>query len=72
MASTQEIVDQLNAFEATQTGADIWQDVIMRLDEYDEAATKDLDPSTANNVIGLSGGDVIRWDPQTKSWHAEI
>ena len=67
MSTTQQIIDQLNAY----TGEDIWGDVILGLDAYDEAATAKLDPSSASDRVALADGAVIRWDPQTKSWYEQ-
>ena len=67
MTTTQQIIDQLNAY----TGPDVWNGVILDLDEYDEAATAEIDPSSSGDRFALTDGAVIRWDPQTKSWYEQ-
>lgn len=72
--STQEIIDRLNAYDAEHppaTSGDIWQDVILGLDEYDEAATDKLDGQQANDRFATTDGSVIRYDAQTKSWYEQ-
>ena len=81
MATTQEIVDQLNEFDAETARMDRddeptddrtpW-DVILKLDEYDELATDGLNDHQASDRFVLTDGTVIRWDPETKSWYGRI
>lgn len=75
-AGVQEIVEQLNAYEASHSadGSDgpvhnIWQDLIYSLDAYDSEATDAADPSGRNNVIVLTDGSTIWWDQQTREWY---
>lgn len=56
-------IDTLNAYK----GPDIWQDVILRLDEYDEAATDAIDQGGSDRFV--AGQRVIRWDGQDGRWY---
>lgn len=55
MATTQQIIDQLNAYD----GDNIWQDVILGLDEYDEAATDAL--TSSRDRFALADGTIITY-----------
>jgi hypothetical protein len=63
MSRTTEILDQLNAYDQG-TGDNIWQDVILGLDEYDEAATNALNQSSSDRFV-LTDGTMIAWTGQT-------
>lgn len=71
--SAQEIVDRLNAYEASHAADDysdkpinnIWQDVIVRLSEYDQDATE----RAGDDTIILRDGSIIRWDVQRGEWY---
>lgn len=70
MATTQEILDQLNAYRATHRdahGENIWQDVILKLDGYDETRTDALGGSDSTR-FALADGTVIGFDAQAGSW----
>lgn len=66
--SADAIVEKLNAYEGNE-GRDVWQDVIVRLDEYDPDATESADPNYASDVVVLTDGSVIRWDAQRDEWY---
>jgi hypothetical protein len=77
MATTQEILDQLNAYEATHDYSAVdagkannpWQDVILQLDDYDREATESLpDHSLASDEFALRDGTVIGFDHGAKRW----
>jgi hypothetical protein len=70
--STQDILDQLNAY----TGSDPWQDVILSLDEYDETATAKLggvsrfaltDGTVFAYSVGSHGGSAH--SPHAAGWY---
>ena len=66
-----EIIAALNDYEgAVHDPYDAWQDVILRLSEYDGAATETADPTCMNDQIVLLDGTVIRWDYPTQRWAA--
>jgi len=76
MATTQEILDQLNAYETTRPdhgereagkAPDVWQDVILKLDEYNEPGTDAIDTGQSDR-FALADGTVIAWDQQRKCW----
>lgn len=46
----------------------IWQDVILGLDAYDEAATDDLEGAGGSDRFALTDGTVIRYDQQRREW----
>lgn len=74
-----EIVDRLNTWDEDHpretrldTGVDIWQDVILRLREFDPAATDVLDGVDGNDrfVVRLPAGRVtLRYDAQAEQWY---
>jgi len=55
MATTKQILDQLNGYQ----GEDVWGDVILRLEEYDEKATEAL--GAANDQLALVDGTVLAY-----------
>lgn len=63
MATTQEILDQLNGY----TGDNIWEDVIQGLD-LDGPAIAAADPSYASDVVVLKDGTRIEYEESAKSW----
>jgi len=76
MATTAEILDQLNAYETTHANhgeravgqaPDVWGDVILQLDEYDEQGTDVIDTGQSDR-FALTDGTVIAWDQQRKCW----
>jgi prevent-host-death family protein len=68
--ATIAIIDKLNAYEAGE-GTNIWQDIILDLDEYDAAATEELDPSGASDRFALADGTIIRWDGSSDEWYEQ-
>ena len=63
-STTEQTLIALNDYEAVrqqdeeahqEAGRDIWQDVILRLDGYDEAATDEADPNCASNRFVSDG-----------------
>lgn len=73
--NAQEIVEKLNAVEEGsgqpgQNSAEVW-DFIQGLDEWDEPATQEIDPSGASDRFKLTTGETIRWDEQTKRWYEQ-
>lgn len=76
MATTQEILDQLNAYDASrdyssvdaQTANNVWGDVILGLEDYDREATEALPGVLANDRFVLRGGDVVAYDHGAKRW----
>lgn len=63
--NTQEILDKLNAYQ----GDNVWQDIILHLDDYDEAATDALlgDVDGSDRLV-LTEGTMIRFDRSSRSW----
>lgn len=51
-------------------GCDIWQDLIMDLDEYDEGATDAIDTGQ-NDRFALTDGTVLRFDSQGDRWYEQ-
>lgn len=71
--TTDQILDQLNAYDAEHTDpteSNIWQDIILALDEYDETGT-DLIDQGRNDAFALAGGTIIRYNQQAGEWEAE-
>ena len=74
--TTQQILDQLNAYAEAHAdadpmdGHDIWQDLIMAADWYDDAATDRIDQGTNDRLVTTSGA-VISWDYQYGEWTEE-
>jgi len=69
-----EILDQLNDYEARDWDAatephNIWQDVILNLDEYDEAATDQIDRGTNDRFI--AGDTMFTYSMQDSHWFTE-
>jgi hypothetical protein len=58
-----QITSQLNAYD----GDNIWQDVILGLDDYDESATDAIDTGQ-HDRFALDDGTVIRYDAQQSEW----
>ena len=73
--STPDMTDMLNAYdEATQAlspdernGRDIWQDVIMVSDAYDELATDEVDRGQSDRFASADG-TVYSYDAQRGEW----
>lgn len=66
---TDSVQDALSAYR----GDDVWSDVILDLDEYDEAATALVDIGQTGNAF-VAGGVEYRWRPDLLSdgiWRAE-
>lgn len=55
--TAQQIADKLNEYD----GDNIWQDVILHLDEFDADATEAADPNGASNVVALTNGDQLHY-----------
>jgi hypothetical protein len=69
-----EIAALLNAYEAEHTDpteSNLWDDVIVRLPEYDAAATADEDPTGRSDVVVLRDDSTIRYRPERAAWVAE-
>lgn len=58
------ITEQLN----TYSGDNVWQDVILKLDGYDETATDQID--TGDNTRFVADGVEYTYDQQEKLWRA--
>jgi hypothetical protein len=58
------ILKDLNAYQ----GANVWEDLILGLPEYDEAATVALDPSASSDRFALTDGTAIRYNAQVARW----
>lgn len=52
-------------------GANIWQDIIVGLPGYDEAATAAADPTGRSDVVVFSDGSRLVWIQPAKIWLAE-
>jgi hypothetical protein len=63
--ATDRLLNELNAYQ----GDDIWQDIILGLHDYDEAATDEIDGGQSDR-FALSDGSVIRYDYQRGEWAA--
>lgn len=63
--STQTLT-ALNAYN----GINIWQDVILTLDGYDETATEAIDPNGQSDRF-VAAGITYRYDPAEKCWISE-
>lgn len=61
--TTTQILDQLNTYQ----GDNIWQDIILRLDAYDETGTDAIDTGR-NDTFSLTTGPIIIWDYQRQQW----
>lgn len=57
------ILDRLNAYQ----GENIWPDLILSLDGYDEAATAAIDSASDRFV---AAGQIYRYDGQNSRWYA--
>ncbi|MFG1918072.1 hypothetical protein [Micromonospora sp. NPDC048898] len=57
-------VNQLNSYQ----GDNIWDDLIRKIDGYDDEATAELDPSDRSDVCVIDGA-VLRFDQQTGEWY---
>lgn len=58
------ILDRLNGYDSTHPedyASNIWQDVILTLDGYDQDATEALDRSDSSDAF-VADGEVFRWD----------
>lgn len=71
-----DIVDRLNVWEGAhpfairqERGLDVWQDIILGLDEFDEVATGTIDGSGGSDRFALTDGTVIRYDRQARRWY---
>lgn len=62
--TVEELVAALNAY----TGDNPWQDVILPSSLCSEAATEQVDPSAASDVVVTVSGRVVRWDPAAGLW----
>jgi hypothetical protein len=60
-----EITEALNGYDADP--GNIWQDVILQLPEYDEAATDEIDNGRSDR-FALADGTVIRYAAETGRW----
>lgn len=63
--TAEQIAALLNEYE----GGNIWQDVILGLDEYDETRTAAIDPSYASNRVALADGSEIGYDEPSRAWY---
>jgi hypothetical protein len=63
MPTTQEIRDQLNAYDAAG-GDNIWQDVILKADWYDADATDALGDGSDRTIV-TTAGDTISYSAGT-------
>lgn len=60
----EETLAQLNAYE----GDNVWQDIILGLDGYDEAGTDEIDTGASDRFATI-WGEIIRWDAQARRWY---
>ncbi|MFY1599843.1 hypothetical protein [Micromonospora sp. WMMD737] len=58
------VVEQLNGYQ----GDNIWDDLIRKLDGYDDEATGALDPNYRSDVCVIDGA-ILRFDQQTGEWY---
>ena len=63
-ARVDQIIDALNTYD----GGNIWQDVIRRLPEYNDALTASCDPTDQCDVIGLTDGTILAWRTDVDAW----
>lgn len=61
--ATQQVLARLNSY----AGDNIWEDVILRIDGYDEAATAELDPHSYSDRF-VAGGVEYRYRRDTLGW----
>ena len=67
------ILTAVNAYETTHLidpAADVWGDVILWLDEYDDQATLTADPGWQSDVAVLADGTTITRDTTAREWRA--
>ena len=60
------VVDMLNSYSGS--GDNIWQDVILDLPGYDEAATEAIDPSGASDRF-VADGVIYAYDAASRAWY---
>ena len=67
------ILTAVNTYETTHPEAmssDVWQDVILWLDEYDDQATLTADPGWQSDVAVLCDGTTITRNTPAREWRA--
>jgi hypothetical protein len=67
--STREVLNLLNAYDMSDPYSDIWGDIILGLDEYDEGATAGLQGRDGADRFYLRNGSLIRYDGQCRVWY---
>ena len=67
------ILAEVNDYETAYpeaNPADVWQDVILWLPEYDDRATLTADPGWHSDVAVLCDGTTITRDTSAREWRA--